>query len=214
MIPRIIHYIWFGNPLKKPAERINKWKEVLIGWDFKEWTEKELDVNDYLYTKAAYDLGLYGICIDPFRPKILLDHGGVWLDTDVNVHRDFSNLLDCSLLLGRHPMEGINVGVIGAKARHPLLQDLVDEYKDKWNFSPIAITAAMFAVQYSRFAPELMYMRALKKRYGISTPPPVRDLSTEDGVLRIRDALELSIVGKFNPELNYTEHLQERSWQR
>ena len=46
MIPKIIHYCWFGNN-KKPEnviQFINNWKEKLPNFKIMEWNEKNFDV--------------------------------------------------------------------------------------------------------------------------------------------------------------------------
>ena len=218
MIPRIIHYIWFGDPAKKPINRIESWKRALAGWEIREWTERELadkTIFGYDFVKRAYALKLYALCTDPLRFLILQEFGGIWFDTDVVVHRDLTPLLDCSLLLGRHPTEGINVGVIGIQAGHPLCQAVLDHYEREWSCFP-EMPKGKFVAQYGTiYPPEKILMQELKQRYGLLLPTDSEDFPTqEDGVFRFRDAFDLSIVGKSHPELNYTEHLRERSWWR
>ena len=61
MIPKIIHYIWFGDQSKKPTERFNQWKKILIGWEFREWSEADLDVHSLAFSGVAYDMAEYGL---------------------------------------------------------------------------------------------------------------------------------------------------------
>ena len=47
MIPKIIHYCWFGrNPLPELAQKcIASWKKYLPDYEIKEWNEDNFDVN-------------------------------------------------------------------------------------------------------------------------------------------------------------------------
>ena len=53
MIPRIIHYCWFGrNP--KPQSvlmYIQTWKKQMPDYKIKEWNEDNFDINMMAYTK-------------------------------------------------------------------------------------------------------------------------------------------------------------------
>lgn len=47
MIPKLIHYCWFGrNPLPAHAVKcIESWKKYLPDYEIKEWNEDNFDVN-------------------------------------------------------------------------------------------------------------------------------------------------------------------------
>ena len=217
MIPKIIHYIWFGDPSKRPMDRINRWKEVLTGWEFKEWNESNLDIDKYPYVKTAYDLQRYGICIDPFRPYLLYAYGGVWLDTDVNVYRDFSDLIDCNLLVGRHYRYGMGVslGVLGAEPGNRVMKEHLAYYDERWTKSTTSaqeISASVFAATHGAYnAPEPIFLAIVRRLYGADMPRE-RDNTTADGVLRFELPEVLSIKMKSNPGSCYAEHLYEGSW--
>jgi hypothetical protein len=211
-----VHHIWFGDQSKKPTVRINKWKEILKGWDFKEWGEKELDLDRYSYVRTAYDMKRYGICIDPFRPYILYTCGGVWLDTDVNVYKDFFELLDCSLLVGCHYKIGVSLGVLGTQPQHPVMKKSIEWYDEQWTKSTLKVgeidSYSFAAAHGSRFAPEPIFLSFLKQMYNISPPGMTKDILTKDGIIRFEGPSVLSTRMKNHPEDNYTEHLYEATW--
>ncbi len=216
MIPRIIHYIWFGNQAKKPAERIARWEAALPDWEFREWTEADLDINKYPYVKIAYDMKRYGICIDPFRPYILYTHGGVWLDTDVEVHKDLSVFLDCDLLVGCHHRIGVSLGVLGTSPGNPVMKKSMEWYDNRWMKSTIKLgdvsPASFAALHGSQNAPEPIFLSLLRQMYNISPPKATKDITTIDGVIRFEAPHILTTKLKSHPETNYTEHLYEGSW--
>lgn len=218
MIPKIIHYIWFGDQSKKPTERFNQWKKILIGWEFREWSEADLDVHSLAFSGVAYDSGLYGISIDPHRPAILEKYGGVWLDTDVDVYKDFSEFLDCSFLIGCRFTYALNVGLVGVEPNHPLMTESVRWYKEHWSKCTVAkenIILSSFTYNYFRnYLPEPTLQNIIRRKYGIITPVISKDFITPDGILRFKEPSILTTKSKTHPEDNYAHHLYESSWRR
>ena len=101
-IPKIIHYCWFGG--KEKPEQVKKcigsWKKYLSNYQFMEWNEQNFDVNQFQYTKDAYAAKKYAFVSDVARVKALLEYGGIYFDTDVEVFKSFDDILDAKCLLG------------------------------------------------------------------------------------------------------------------
>lgn len=95
MIPRIIHYCWFGhNPLPDMAKKcIASWKKYCPDYDIKEWNESNFDVNCCAYVKEAYEAKKWAFVSDYARFKILYEQGGVYFDTDVELIRPLDEIL-------------------------------------------------------------------------------------------------------------------------
>lgn len=87
MIPKIIHYCWFGhNPLSNTAQRcIESWHRFLPDYEIKEWNEDNFDVNSIPYTQQAYEAKKYAFVSDYARFWILYHEGGLYFDTDVEL---------------------------------------------------------------------------------------------------------------------------------
>ena len=87
MIPKTIHYCWFGrNPLPESAQRcIASWRKFFPDYQIIEWNEDNFDVNAIPYTAQAYAARKYAFVSDFARFQILYDHGGLYFDTDVEV---------------------------------------------------------------------------------------------------------------------------------
>lgn len=87
MIPKVIHYCWFGgNPLPPLAVKcINSWKKYLPDYEIKEWNESNFDVNVIPYTQEAYEAKKYAFVSDYARFWILYRYGGLYFDTDVEI---------------------------------------------------------------------------------------------------------------------------------
>lgn len=95
MIPKIIHYCWFGrNPLPELAQKcIASWKKYLPDYEIKEWNENNFDVDIIPYTAEAYAANKYAFVSDYARFWILYKYGGIYFDTDVEVIRPIDDIV-------------------------------------------------------------------------------------------------------------------------
>lgn len=95
MIPKIIHYCWFGRkPLPDLAIKcINSWKKFLPDYEIKEWNEDNFNVNMIPYTKEAYAAKKYAFVSDYARFWILYKYGGIYFDTDVEVIKNIDDII-------------------------------------------------------------------------------------------------------------------------
>lgn len=95
MIPKIIHYCWFGRgPLPELAQKcIASWRKYLPDYEIKEWNEDNFDVNIIPYTKEAYEQKKYAFVSDYARFWILYKYGGLYFDTDVEVIRPIDDII-------------------------------------------------------------------------------------------------------------------------
>lgn len=57
MIPRIIHYCWFGRgPMPELAQKcIESWHRFMPDYEYKLWNEDNFDINCNRYVKEAYE---------------------------------------------------------------------------------------------------------------------------------------------------------------
>lgn len=102
MIPKIIHYCWFGrNPLPPLALKcINSWNKYFPDYIIKEWNEDNFDVNIVSYTAEAYREKKYAFVSDYARFWILYTYGGVYFDTDVEVIKNMDDLIEHGPFMG------------------------------------------------------------------------------------------------------------------
>lgn len=113
MIPKTIHYCWFGgNPLPESARKcIDSWLKFFPDYEIKQWNETNFDVNIIDYTHEAYSIGKYAFVSDYARMWILYHHGGVYFDTDVEVVKSFDDILDKGGFMGFETPEFVNPGL-------------------------------------------------------------------------------------------------------
>lgn len=85
MIPKIIHYCWFGrnNKSQEILDCLDSWKRFFPGWEIKEWNEDNYDISKYPYASDAYALKKWAFVSDIVRLDVLYEYGGVYLDVDV-----------------------------------------------------------------------------------------------------------------------------------
>ncbi len=105
MIPKTIHYCWFGrNPLPESAQKcIASWRKFFPDYEIKEWNEDNFDVNIIPYTREAYQAKKYAFVSDYARFWILYHYGGLYFDTDVEVIKPMDDIIE------RGPFMGIEV---------------------------------------------------------------------------------------------------------
>lgn len=139
LIPKIIHYCWFGgNPLPKSALKcIASWRKFFPNYEIKEWNESNFDVNIIPYTKEAYDAKKYAFVSDYARFWILYNYGGLYFDTDVEVVSSYADILEKGPFMGielpydsRQRRPAVNPGLgIGAVAGMPLYKQMLGEFE-------------------------------------------------------------------------------------
>lgn len=134
MIPKIIHYCWFGgNPLPKSAQKcIRSWKKHFPDYEIKEWNEQNFNVNSNRYTQEAYERKKYAFVSDYARFYILYQYGGVYFDTDVEVIKPMDDLLEKGAFMGIEQAEsnlGVNPGLgFAVPAQLPIFKEILDHY--------------------------------------------------------------------------------------
>ena len=135
MIPKIIHYCWFGrNPLPDSALKcISSWKKYLPDYEIKEWNEDNFDIEMIPYTKEAYQTKKYAFVSDFARFWILYKYGGLYFDTDVEVIKNMDSIVERGAFMGCETRATNEIRVapglaLGAEPGMALYKELIDEY--------------------------------------------------------------------------------------
>ncbi len=133
MIPKIIHYCWFGgNPLPDEVKKyMETWKKYCPGYEIKEWNESNFDVNQNKYCSEAYKARKWAFVSDYARLKILYDYGGIYMDTDVEVCKPLDHLVSYAFWSGFESESQIPTGIIASCRDNELLGYLLSYYEGK-----------------------------------------------------------------------------------
>ena len=132
-IPQKIHYCWFGrNPLPKLAQKcIKSWRKYCPDYEIIEWNEDNYDLSAApLYVRQAYEAKKWAFVTDYVRLQVVYDHGGIYLDTDVELIKRLDSLLKSDAYFGLEDGKHIATGLgFGAIKGAPILQELMEDYR-------------------------------------------------------------------------------------
>lgn len=133
MIPKKIHYCWFGRGEKpKLAERcIASWKQFCPDYEIIEWNEDTFDVTVLPYVKEAYEAKKYAFVTDYVRLFAMVTQGGIYMDTDVEVLRSLDEFLVHQAFSGFEDPESIPTGIMACEPGFPLFDTFLHYYDDK-----------------------------------------------------------------------------------
>lgn len=131
MIPKIIHYCWFGDKDMPALERrcVESWRSKLPDWELVLWNEGNFDLDSVPYAREAYDKGKYAFVADVVRVAAIVEQGGIYLDTDIEVLSPLDSLLLDEAFVGYENRTNIGMGIMGAVPHFPLFEKMLDYYK-------------------------------------------------------------------------------------
>ena len=132
MIPKIIHYCWFGgNPIPASIKKyMDSWKKYCPDYEIKRWDESNFDVFSHPFMKAAYEAKAWAFVSDYARLKIVCEHGGIYLDTDVELLKNLDFLLNYQCYIGVQQAGHLcTTGLgFGATKSSPVVQAMLAQY--------------------------------------------------------------------------------------
>jgi mannosyltransferase OCH1-like enzyme len=130
MIPKKIHYCWFGNGAKGELIEtcIASWRKILPDYEIIEWNESNFDWNKYEYSRNVYNQKKWAFVADYARLIILREHGGIYLDTDMFVLKPFDEFLNNELVLGKEDETHISAGMIACVPGNVFIDKCLEYY--------------------------------------------------------------------------------------
>lgn len=162
MIPKIIHYCWFGgNEIPSLVQKcIKSWKENLPDYEFKLWNEETFDINSSEWCKGAYEYKKYAFVADYVRLIVLYENGGIYLDTDEKMEKSLNCFVEKdTAFMGFEDGKVLSMGVMGFSPKHHLIAEFLEYYNQPFSIDIIQanISNAVAATNY------------LVKKYGLKT---------------------------------------------
>lgn len=149
MIEKKIHYVWFGGEKpEKVLKCIESWKKILPDYKIIEWNEKNFDVEKEIkenkFFRECYKRKLWAFVSDYIRVKILYEYGGVYLDTDMEIIKDISPLLETKLFLGYENEDTMSFGIVGTVPKNDVFKRFYEFYQEEIWSSPLHIITSIF----------------------------------------------------------------------
>lgn len=132
-IPKIIHYCWFGgNPLPELAQNcIASWKKYCPDYEIIQWNESNFDINYNDYVREAHEAKKWAFVSDVARLYALVNYGGIYMDTDVEVINPLDVVLHYEALSGFESDTQIPTGLMACEKGHRMFVEFLEDYKNQ-----------------------------------------------------------------------------------
>lgn len=130
-IPKIIHYCWFGGKEKPELAQkcIASWEKFCPDYQILEWNENNFDITAApVYVRQAYEAGRWAFVTDYVRLKAMLDMGGIYMDTDVELVKPLDPFLAHQGFAGLESLKGVQTGLLACEKDFPLFRDFLAHY--------------------------------------------------------------------------------------
>ena len=131
MIPKIIHYCWFGGA-EKPAlaeKCIQSWRKFCPDWEIIEWNEQNFDLDENPYVRYCFDNKKWAFLSDYVRLAVVCRQGGVYFDTDVELLKPLDNLMEQEAFFGFENDDNVATGLgFGAVPNHATVNAMLEQY--------------------------------------------------------------------------------------
>ena len=137
MIPKIIHYCWFGRGEMPELvlKCIASWHTHMPDWEYYLWTEENFDITSApIYVQEAYNVRKFAFVSDYVRLWALEREGGLYMDVDFEVYKSFDDLMEQYEAFAGYEGSKLNpvmMGVIAAEAHHPWIKGMMQTYESR-----------------------------------------------------------------------------------
>lgn len=203
MIPKVIHYCWFGpKPFPGIVEKcLRTWESKLPDYELRFWNENNSPMG-IPFVCEAYSLKKYAFVSDYVRFWVLYRFGGIYLDTDMFVLKSLNDLLNNKVFFAWETSEEkvLSCGIIGSVPQHPFINEVMKHYEllhfDKTRISDFVIPGIVSKV-YRNFE----FKEEIKLYpYDYFYPFPYEEKEARQNFMR------------FKTENTYAIHLWNISW--
>lgn len=131
-IPRILHFFW-GEPHTPPLIQhcMESWKKHLPDFTWIEWGPSNLPKIECRYYQEAIEAKKWAFVSDYVRLHALIETGGIYLDTDVEVLGPLDSFLEHRAFASFEDAKYLNATLLGAEPGHPWIHALIRHYDGK-----------------------------------------------------------------------------------
>ncbi|RLK02454.1 glycosyltransferase family 32 protein [Tenacibaculum discolor] len=138
MIPKIIHFCWYGKGEYNETIKkcIASWEEKLPDYTIKKWDETNTPFDKLPFLKLLYKQKKWSFITDYVRLYALYKEGGIYLDTDIEILQRFEELHKEDAFTGfQTDFESspfpVAAGFIGAKKGNSFILDCIKSTEEK-----------------------------------------------------------------------------------
>jgi len=212
MIPKMIHYVYITDKVPDKTQRyIDTWKIANPDYEIIRWSKENFDMNSVEWVKQAVEAKKWAFATDYIRLWALYNHGGIYLDADVECLKSFDGILHLPYFLGREHSKGIiEMAVLGAEPKCEWIKDCLDYYRDRSFILP----SGEFSMEP---IPHIM-LRILGNKYGLKRIKNTQEFNKNSKEIQV---LPIDFFSpkpwdseKFTVTKNtYTIHYFEKSWE-
>lgn len=138
MIPKTIHYCWFGRGAmpELATKCMDSWRTHLPDYQWKLWNEESFNVNHIPYTKQAYENRKFAFVTDYVRLYALYTEGGIYMDTDVEVLKNLDHFLHLPAFSGFESETEIPTGIMAAEKNSTWAKEQLSYYEGRHFVQP------------------------------------------------------------------------------
>lgn len=175
MIPKKIHYCWFGGrPLDELAQHcIATWKRIHPDFEIIEWNENNAPIADNAYVKDAFEQKKWAFVSDYVRSKVMYDHGGIYMDTDMELKMPLDEFMDHQAVCG-FEVKGVPYSAFWmAEPGHKLAKDFVDYYDRQAGFEERINTDIFSEMLQEEYGADRYSDTVQELRHGVTLYPSV-----------------------------------------
>jgi mannosyltransferase OCH1-like enzyme len=218
VIPKKIHQVWLGGSLPdKYKTLIATWKKIHSDWEYRLWTDADIDSFDMTNRKLFDATSNYGAKSDIFRYEIIYRHGGLYIDTDFECIKSFNEFLDLDFFAGNGHSEKLFIynGLFAARPNHPILKNMIDALsgellKSRTDFDEIMSTTGpdfftKFVIDYMSEHNDRIVIFPQNYFY----PFPAVERTDKE----VRNNINLSKAHSYIKPTTYCIHLWYTAWQ-
>lgn len=131
MIPRKIHYCWFGGkPYPRLVEKcMESWQKFCPDYEITRWDASNAPLDEGIYVQQAYQAEQWAFVSDYVRLRVLEEQGGIYLDTDVELLDSLDAFLYHDFFLGFESVQELATCLLASVPGHPLIRQLSECYQ-------------------------------------------------------------------------------------
>ncbi|WP_392437843.1 glycosyltransferase family 32 protein [Cruoricaptor ignavus] len=175
MIPKKIHYCWFGkNPKTEMAEHcIASWRRIHPDFEIIEWNEDNSPLEDNAYVRDAFGQGKWAFVSDYVRSAVMYEHGGVYMDTDMELKMPLDEFLNEEAVCG-FEVKGVPYSAFWmAEPGHKLAKDFKEYYDRQEGFEERINTDIFSEMLENEYGADRMKDEIQHLKHGVTLYPSV-----------------------------------------